>query len=179
MQLGIGWADAATVVVATVGIYLAFLIMLRLVGQRVFAAVSTFDLAAAIALGAVMGRTVLGHTPTLTAGLLGMATLFALQVAFRLLRRSHRVDRALSSPPVLLMADGAVLHANLRLAKIVEDELRQRLRLAGIHRYDDVAAAILERTGAISVLRNGETIAPELLSDVRGSELLAAQHIRQ
>jgi uncharacterized membrane protein YcaP (DUF421 family) len=89
-----------------------------------------------------------------------------------------RLDRALSNQPVLLMANRAVLHDNLRRAKIVEDELRQKLRLAGIHRYDDVAAVILERTGAVSVLRHGETIAPELLCDVRGRELLASEHIR-
>lgn len=62
--------------------------------------------------------------------------------------------------------------------KIVEDELRQQLRLAGIHRYDEVAAVILERTGAISVLRRGETIAPELLTGVRGHERLTTQHVR-
>lgn len=87
MRLGIGWADAAGVVISTVGVYLAFLILLRLVGQRALAAMSSFDFAAAIALGAVMGRAVLGYTPTLAAGLLGMTTLFALQVTFGLFRR--------------------------------------------------------------------------------------------
>lgn len=178
MRLGLSWTDAATVVVSTVGVYLAFLLLLRLAGQRALAAMSSFDFAAAIALGAVMGRAILGYTPTLAAGLLGMATLFALQSLFGVLRRSHRLDRALSNLPLLLMANGAVLPDNLREAKIVEDELRQKLRLAGIRRYDDVAAVILERTGAISVLRQGETIAPELITDIRGRELLADEHIR-
>jgi uncharacterized membrane protein YcaP (DUF421 family) len=138
----------------------------------VLAAMSSVDLAAAIALGAIMGRTVLGHTPTLAAGLLAIATLFALQAGFGVLRRRRRVDRALSNRPLLLMANGIVLHDHLRKAKIVEGDLRQKLRLAGIHRYDDVAAAILERTGAISILRRGEIIAADLIRDVRGHELL-------
>jgi uncharacterized membrane protein YcaP (DUF421 family) len=75
------------------------------------------------------------------------------------------------------MANGAVVHEHLRKAKMVEDELRQKLRLAGIHRYDDVAAAILERTGAISILRRGETIAADMIRDVQGHELLAAEHV--
>ncbi|GAA5125612.1 DUF421 domain-containing protein [Pseudonocardia adelaidensis] len=178
MRLGIGWPDAAGVVVSTIGIYLAFLLLLRIVGQRALAAMSSFDFAAAIALGAVMGRALLGYTPTLAAGLIGMTALFALQGIFRILRRNRRLDQLLSNLPVLLMANGAVLDDNLRTAKIVEDELRQNLRLAGIHRYSDVAAVILERTGAISVLRRGEKIAPELLSDVRGRELLDPEHIR-
>ena len=52
---------------------------------------------------------------------------------------------------MLLVASGAVLPDNLRKVKISEGEVRQQLRLAGVHRYDDVAALILERTGAVSV----------------------------
>ncbi len=63
MRLGLSWTDAATVVVSTVGIYLGFLVLLRIVGQRALAAMSSFDFAAAIALGAVMGRAILGYTP--------------------------------------------------------------------------------------------------------------------
>jgi uncharacterized membrane protein YcaP (DUF421 family) len=178
MRLGVSGTDALAVVVSAVGLYLAFLIMLRVVGQRAFAAMSNFDLAATIAFGAVMGRAILGYTPTLVAGVLGMATLLLLQAVSGLLRRNPRLDAALTNMPVLIMADGLVLHDQLRKTKIVEDELRAKLRLAGIHGYGDVAAVILERTGAISVLRRGETIAPEMLSDVRGRDRLAGQHIR-
>jgi uncharacterized membrane protein YcaP (DUF421 family) len=178
MRLGVSGTDALAVVVSAVGLYLAFLIMLRVVGQRAFAAMSNFDLAATIAFGAVMGRAILGYTPTLVAGVLGMATLLLLQAVSGFLRRSSRLDAALTNMPVLIMADGLVLHDQLRRTKIVEDELRAKLRLAGIHGYGDVAAVILERTGAISVLRRGETIAPEMLSDVRGRDRLAGQHIR-
>jgi uncharacterized membrane protein YcaP (DUF421 family) len=139
---------------------------------------SSFDFAAAIALGAVMGRAVLGYTPTLAAGVLGMSTLLALQSAFRILRRHRGVDRVLGNLPLLLLANGEVVVENLRGAKISEDEVRQKLRLAGVHGYGDVAAVILERTGEVSVLRRGETIAAELLDDVRGKELLGAEHLR-
>ncbi|MEV4703169.1 YetF domain-containing protein [Actinoplanes sp. NPDC049316] len=178
MRWGLGWWDAVTVVGSAIGLYVAFLIMLRIVGQRAFATMSSFDLAATVAFGAVMGRAVLGYTPTLAAGLLGMVTLLLLQGLFGVLRRNRGVASALTNQPILLMADGEVLHDHLRMTHMVEDELRQQLRLSGIHRYDEVTAVILERTGSVSVLRRGETIAPELLSDVRGSEHLAARHVR-
>jgi len=173
MRLGLNWADAATVVVSTVGIYVAFLVFIQIIGQRTMARMSSVDLAVTLALGAVMGRAVLGYTPTLLGGLIGMGTLFGLQAVFRAARRSRRVDRLLRTVPMLLMTDGRVLHEQLRKVHITEAELRQRLRLAGIPRYEDVAAVILERTGEISVLRRGEPIAPELLADVRGREILA------
>jgi uncharacterized membrane protein YcaP (DUF421 family) len=172
MRLGLSWMDTATVVVSTVGVYVGFLVLIRVVGQRALANMSSFDFAAAVALGAVMGRAVLGYTPTLLAALIGMTTLFALQGLFGLMRRNRRVDHALTNLPLLLMVEGRVLHDHLRRAHIVEDELRQKLRLAGVHRYSDVAAVILERTGAVSILRRGETIAAELVGDVEGRELL-------
>lgn len=172
MDLTLTWEEAASVVISTVGIYAAFLLLLRLVGQRALANLSSFDLAAAVALGAVMGRVVLGDTPTLPAGVIGLITLFALQAVFGVLRRSPRADAAMTNQPLLLMANGEVLRDNLRKAHIVEDELRGKLRLAGVRRYDDIASVILERTGAVSVLRQGEAISPELLSDVRGREAI-------
>ncbi|MED7927123.1 DUF421 domain-containing protein [Nonomuraea sp. LP-02] len=176
MRIGLTWTDAGTVVLSTVVIYLAFLVLIRIAGPRALATMSSFDLAAAVALGAVMGRAVLGYTPTLLAGLIGMCTLFALQTGFRLLRRNSRLECLMSNAPLLLMADGAVLHDSLRKAQINEDELRQKLRLASVHRYGDVAAVILERTGDISVLRRGEAIDPEFLSDVKGCDRLRPGH---
>lgn len=99
MRLGLSWTDALIVVISAVGVYLAFLILIRIVGQRALAAMSSFDFAAAIALGAIMGRAVLGYTPTLAAGALGMSTLFALQLVFGVLRRNRRLDQTLSNQP--------------------------------------------------------------------------------
>ena len=171
-QLGVTWGQAGSVVVATVGIYLTLVLLIRIVGQRALASMSSFDFAAAVALGSVTGRVVLGYTPTLLAGVIGLSTLFGLQASFGLLRRIPGADGALSNLPLLLMADGQVLPDNLRKARIVENELRAKLRLAGIRRYDDVACVILEHTGAVSVLRRGEAISPELLEDVRGRAAL-------
>jgi uncharacterized membrane protein YcaP (DUF421 family) len=61
MELGLSWIEAAAVVVSTVAVYLAFLVLIRIVGQRAVAPMSSFDFAAATALGAVMGRTVRGR----------------------------------------------------------------------------------------------------------------------
>lgn len=50
-----------------------------------------------------------------------------------------------------------------------EDELRQRLRLAGIRHRDEVQCVVLERNGNVSVIRRGELVDPWLLADVTAS----------
>jgi uncharacterized membrane protein YcaP (DUF421 family) len=173
-DLGLSWTSAGLVVISTIGIYVAFLVLIRIAGQRALATMSSFDFAAAVAFGAVIGRVTLGYTPTLLAGVISLTTLFALQASFGRLRRARPVDRVISNLPLLLMANGQVIEQNLRRHQIAQDELRAKLRLSGIRRYEDVAAVILERTGEVSVLRQGETIAEDLVSDVEGYELISA-----
>lgn len=170
--LGVTWPEALAVVLSAVGIYVTLLLLLRVVGQRAVASMSSFDFAAAVAIGAVMGRAILGSTPTLLAGVIGLATLFAMQVLFGLVRRGPRLQDALNNPPILLIAHGRLLHDNMRRAHVVEDELREKLRQAGVRRYEDVACMILERTGAVSVLLAGAPISEELLADVHGAQEL-------
>ncbi len=57
MRLGLSWTDASIVVISAVGVYLAFLILIRIVGQRALAAMSSFDFAATIALAAPSSAT--------------------------------------------------------------------------------------------------------------------------
>lgn len=174
MRLGLRPIDAAAVVVSAVGIYVAFLVLLRSLGQRVLAGMAGPDIATTAAIGAVLGRTVLGYTPTLAAGMLGTCTLLALQGLALSVRRFRRIDRLLSSAPVLLMVDGRIVPGQLRVARLVEDELRQKLRLAGIGRYEDVGVAVLERTGGLSVIRRGVPVSPDLLAGVCGAEFAPA-----
>jgi uncharacterized membrane protein YcaP (DUF421 family) len=173
-QLGTTWTVAAGVVIATVGIYLTFIALVRVVGQRSLASMSSFDFGCAVALGAVMGRTVLLATPTLVSGMIALASLFTIQGGLGLLRRYRPADRLINRRPVLLMAAARILPENLRRAQVTTDELRQRLRLAGITRLDEVGCAVLERNGSISVLRRDVDLDLELLSDVPDAHRLTA-----
>ncbi len=169
-HLGASGAQVAAVVVSTIGIYVAFIVCVRLVGQRSLASMSSFDFGCVVALGAVMGRTVLLQTPTLLTGVVGLGTLFAMQGVLGILRTDQRLDRLLNRSPVLLMAADRLLKDNMRKAHVVEDEIRQKLRLAGIRRLEEVHSVILERNGTVSVIRRGTPVDPWLLADVTAVE---------
>ena len=165
-QLGATWPEIARVVLTTGTIYLALVLLVRLVGQRSLATMSSFDVGCVVALGAVIGRTVLLETPSLVIGLVALVCLFGMQGALSLLRQNRRFDRWVNRAPVLLMSGDRLLDRNMRRAHVAEDELRQRLRLAGVRRLDEVRCVVLERNGAVSVIRHGEEVDPWLLADV-------------
>lgn len=163
----LSWEEAAAVVLSAVGMYGALLLLVRLASRRILTALSSYDLAAGIGLGAILGRTILGYTPSLPAGLIGFTTLFLLHAATRACARHPALDGLLGSAPVLVMREGVVVPGALRRAQISEDDLRVALRRAGIGSYADVGAAVVERTGTVSVLRRGQATA-DVLTGVEG-----------
>ena len=159
---------AATVVVTTVCIYLVFILLVRLLGQRSLASMSSFDFGCVVALGGVLARTSLLKDPTLAIGAVALTTFFAMQVLLGLLRQLPAVDRLINRQAVLLVDHGVLLHDNMRAFHVVEDEIRQAVRRAGRHGLDDVRWVVLERNGAVSVIGTADADDTWLLADVFG-----------
>jgi uncharacterized membrane protein YcaP (DUF421 family) len=64
-----------------------------------------------------------------------------------------RAERLLEGEPRVIVRDGEIIHANLRRNRLTPSEIESEVRLAGISRMSDVAWAILEPRGKISVIR--------------------------
>ena len=162
-------STALQVAVATVAIYLAFALLLRLLGQRTVATLSAVDLACVMAVGALVGRTALLAVPSLATGLVGLVTLLLTHRGMSALQRSTKLGRRLRAEPVLLAVDGRLLPDAMRRVRVAPEEMNQQLRQAGVTSLDQVACVVLETNGQISVLRDGP-VAPELLADLAPDE---------
>jgi uncharacterized membrane protein YcaP (DUF421 family) len=170
MEYGFNGADAIRVVISCIAFYFGIILLLRIFGQRTLASLSSFDLAAIIAMGAIIGRAILGDIPTLGAGTLGLATLLILQALSGVGRRFGVIRAVVNSPAVVLMAGREILSDNLSRTHVDHAEVIAKLRSAGIRNRDEVACVILESTGQISVIRRGAPIAEEMLTGVIGAE---------
>jgi uncharacterized membrane protein YcaP (DUF421 family) len=170
-QLGASWTDLAVIPVSAIAVYLAVIALTRLAGVRSLAKMSSFDFAATVAVGSTVASVALGSAPLLS-GLLVLALLFGLQYLVASLRRRSLLRGIVDNEPILVMAGPEVLEGNLRHARISRSELWSQLRLAGIHHREQVRAVVLETTGDLSVLRNGEPFDRELLQGIRGIEHL-------
>jgi uncharacterized membrane protein YcaP (DUF421 family) len=170
-RLGASWTELAVVVLAAVATYAAVIAFTRLAGVRSLAKMSSFDFAATVAVGSVVAGTITGNAPV-AVGLLALGLLFLLQYVVAVLRRRDLLRGLVDNPPILLMAGPEVLVDNLRHARVSSEELWSQLRLAGVHSRSSVRAVVMETTGDISVLREGEPFDDELLRGVRGAEQL-------
>ncbi len=164
-ELGLGWNDLAVVVIAGVGIYGTVLALTRLTGARSLSSFSSFDYVVTVAVGAVVGRVVLVRT-SLLAGVAALAVLFGLQALVSLSQRSHW-GAWIDPRPLLLVRDGRLVPANLRRARLSRESLLEQLRLHDVVAMEDVSAAVLERSGAVSVLTG--PVDDQLLEDENGA----------
>lgn len=169
-QLGIDLWRIPVVVVAAIGIYLTFLVAVRLFGQRILSTLGGFDAVVIFMFGAVAGRAVLGHPPSLAAGVIGLLTLMCMEAIFGAVQDVVGLRRTINPPPTVLIAHGEVVEEMLKRNHITEAAIATAARKAGVRDLSEVACMILESNGSISTLRAGERIDPTLLQGVEGAE---------
>ncbi len=167
-QLSIETYRIPVVILSAVGIYIAFMILTRLFGSRVLTSMSGSDAVVIIMFGAVAGRVIIGHPPSLLAGILGLATLMALEAIFGEARKKFGWSRILDRRPILLMFNGEFVSAGMHVAHMADSDIYSAMRRSGVGARAEVGAMILEPTGDISVIRRGQAIDRDVLSSAIG-----------
>lgn len=167
--LGIELWRIPIVMLSAVGIYLTFLVLVRIFGVRVLSGWNGFDAVIIIMFGAVAGRVIIGHPPTLASGMVGLGTLMLLESVFGAVQSVTGI-RHLNHKPRVIMAHGKFVVRHLKRSHLVPAEVYAALRKAGISQLDQVQCVILEVTGQLSIVREGVDIDPQLLRGVAGAD---------
>ncbi len=150
-------------------VYLFLVVALRLAGKRELAQLNPFDLVVLLTLSNTVQNAIIGNDNTVTGGLIGAATLLALNhVVVRFLYGHKRVDRLVEGDPDVLVEDGKIKPARLKEELITVSELEAAAHRQGFASLADVERAVLEPGGTLAFV--GKQPAPE---EVRHRELLA------
>ncbi|HET7026203.1 MAG TPA: YetF domain-containing protein [Candidatus Limnocylindrales bacterium] len=161
-DLGSGLPEVA---IRTAIIYVFLVAALRLGGKREVGQLSILELVVLLVVADAVQNSMVGDNTTLWGGLVAGGTLFVLDRSLRALADRFRpVRRALEGEPSLLVRDGRRLTETMRREGVDEGELQAALRAHGVARAEDVALAVLEVDGTISVVPRegtGHTAAKE------------------
>ena len=142
------WPVALTAVI----IYVAMILFTRIAGKRSFSKMSSFDFGVTIAIGSIVASVILSKSVSLIQGLVGLASLYILQMLVANLREFNSIQGLADNEPLLLMDGNQVLEKNLKKAKVTMSDLKGKLREANVLHRDQVKAVVFESTGDISVL---------------------------
>lgn len=146
------------IVLSSVAVYLFIILAIRFFGKKELSQLSVFDLVFILLISnSVQNAMVLGNE-TLLGGLLAALSLFALNYLLkRLQMKFPKFGKLVQGEAIMLVYQGKIIPAHLRMAGISEDEVMQAIREHGVASISEVDLAILEVDGNISVLSHDFT----------------------
>lgn len=164
------WSGESSLHLLAVGIplYIVVVLVLRFFGKRTLAKMSAFDLVVTIALGSVLGGSLLNENVALGTAALAVVLLVALQFVVSWLSiRSRRFLDIVRSEPALLYYGGHFLEDAMQTERITREVVISAMRSAGFLRFDQVQAVVLETDGTLSVMPRDEQASHTLLATVK------------
>ncbi len=134
-------------------IYVLLLLGLRLFGKREVGQFTLFDLVLVLLVANAVQPAITGPDTSLAGGLVIVMTLFGLNAIVALIRLRSPVLRRLTEGQATVIArDGDWIDAALRKEGLEPEDCMMALREHGFATVDDVALAVLETDGTISVV---------------------------
>ncbi len=146
--------DAGIVFFQTVASFLILLLLTRLLGKQQVSQLTFYEYLNGITFGSIaanMATDDLANAPDHLVGLVtyGILTLLVSWLALK----NRKFRKALAGEPVIVIQDGNILEDNLRKMHMDLDELTMLLRAENIFDYKELELAIVEQSGALSVMK--------------------------
>lgn len=139
-------------------VYLSVLILLRISGKRQLGQMGATEFVAILLISNAVQNAMNGGDNSLAGGLLLAAVLIALSTLISFLTyRSGFFSTIFEGTPTLLVHKGKLIHRHMVKERLSESELKALLRKQGIHAVHEIATAVLEADGTLSVTKTGET----------------------
>jgi len=132
-------------------LYLLLIVTIRLMGKRQIGEMEPSEFVVSMLLANLATIPMQDPALPLSAGLVPIITVLALELVLSWLSlRSIGFRKLLCGKPVILIENGTLLQNNLKEARVTLDELTELLREQGILALNTVQYAILETNGQVS-----------------------------
>jgi uncharacterized membrane protein YcaP (DUF421 family) len=148
------WHTVLEIGLRTTVIYVLVLLGIRLTGKREVGQMTPFDLTLLLLLSNSVQNAMTGPDTSLVGGV--AAALVLLTLNYLLAEYSgmnRRFRKLIQGSPTLLVHNGECITSHIAKEHISMDELTRALREHGVSSVKEVALAVLEVDGAISVLK--------------------------
>lgn len=145
-------------ILRAVVVYVVVLGMVRLSGKRALGQITPFDVLLIVLLGNAVQNALLGTDTSLGGGLLLAATLILLNYGVGWVStRNRRIERLVEGEPVVIARDGRLFETVLRREQVTRADFEAAMRQQGCLGVEDVALALLEINGHITIIPSRST----------------------
>ncbi len=128
-------------------------VLMRVMGRRELSSLEPFDLILLIVIGDAVQQGLTQDDYSVTGAFIVVGTFAVLQVFVSFLSyRLPSLRSTLDGEPIVIVQDGKPVERNLKRERITLDEVLVEVRQQQLASLDDVAWAVLETSGRISVV---------------------------
>ena len=148
---------AFTMLYRTVIVYIIIFTLLRIMGKREVAQLSSFDLVVAIMMAEVSVLTIEDDTMPIYIGAIPLVTLFALEILVsRITIKNRKIRAIVEGKPTILIDRGRIKEYELKSVRINLNDLTSQLRQNNVQNISEVEYAVLEPSGQLSVIKKAD-----------------------
>jgi uncharacterized membrane protein YcaP (DUF421 family) len=125
----------------------------RVIGRRELSSLEPFDLILLIVIGDAIQQGLTQDDYSVTGALIVIGTFAVLQILVSYLSyRFPRLRPALDGEPIVVVQDGKAIEKNMKRERITVDEVLVEARQQQVASLDQIAWAVLETSGRISII---------------------------
>lgn len=132
-------------------------IITRLIGRKQVSELSLFDYVIGISIGNFAAETTMNFEGQFVNGIIAVVTFGVVAYLVSIITmKSIILRRFLIGSPIVVIQDGKILERSMRKLRIDVNDLLEQIRNGGYFDLNQVAYAIMETNGKISILLKGE-----------------------
>src|SRR3954462_10322445 len=126
---------------------------LRIAHRRTLSQWTAIDFAAAVAIGAVMGRTAVAEGQSFLVGAVALETFLAAHALVTLGRGNRWFAKEVDHRVRVLVDNGRLRRDQLRLCGLTENDVLAKLRELGVGELDELRYVLYETKGGLTIVR--------------------------
>jgi uncharacterized membrane protein YcaP (DUF421 family) len=139
--------------IRAVALFCFVYLLTRIIGRRELSSMEPFDLILLIVIGDAIQQGLTQDDYSVTGAVIVIGTFAVLQILISYLSyRFPRLRPALDGEPIVVVQDGQAIEKNMRRERITVDEVMVEARQQQVVSLDQIAWAVLETSGKISII---------------------------
>lgn len=154
-------------VIRTIILYLLIIIAMRIMGKRQIGELQTSELVITLLISDIAALPMQDTGQPLISGVVPILVLIMCEVLLSLgmLTRS-KFRQLICGKPIIVINDGKIMQKEMRRLRISTEDLSEQLRQQNVFNIENVAYAIVETNGKLSVLQKPDyqTVTPKMLN---------------
>lgn len=143
--------------IRTILLYVVIIFAVRLMGKRQISELQTSELVVTLLISDIAAIPMQDTGQPLVSGFLPIAVLVACEIVISaIMVKNSKFRRLVCGKPIIVVNNGVVDQKQMKRLRMTTEDLSEQLRQMNVFRLQDVAYAIVETNGKMSVMKKPE-----------------------